>query len=257
MVIECQNCGARYRIDGKKIKAYLKYEIPCRKCNQPLDFHNQVDTSKMAQKLFNQEKNPIAENETTPQKDEVVFKEKKVKWHYSIQFKFSIILCIVMLVIFGFSTLINTAATKKQMTEDLSQLAQRTALRLSKSLVAPLWEIDEPQIHENILSEMMEENIYGITIKDNDRKTVLYGDKRIEDWLIDKTTSPIDGNFIFFSSEILKKDEFIGIVGVYVTRKFINHKIFSEIRNITITSVLLISSIFITTFLTMKKFYDL
>ena len=58
---------------------------------------------------------------------------------------------------------------------------------------------------------------------------------------------------IFDNKNIHRENKRLGTVEVYITRKFMDFESFREIRNITVTSVLLIFSIFITTFFTMKK----
>ena len=179
MIIECQSCGKKYRFDENQLKSYSKYEIPCKACGHPLDIGNFAHTSSVPQQLLSQKRSkPPLEKERNPQQDDFLDQESEVDWRHSIQFKFTLNICMVMLFILILYTLINTVNTKRQMTEDLNSLAQRTATRLSKSLLAPLWEVDEIQIQEYIVSEMMEEKIYGIIIKDIDRKTILYGSKR-------------------------------------------------------------------------------
>ncbi|MGD9211531.1 MAG: HAMP domain-containing protein [Desulfobacteraceae bacterium] len=256
MIIECQSCGKKYRFNENQLKSNSTLKIPCKACGHPLEISNsaQQTSNFSSPKRFSAKKaEPSASGDASSNYDEFLDKRQEVYWRDSIQFKFNLNLIIVMLLILILYTLINAVTTKRRMTEDLNELAQRTSSRLSKSLIAPLWELDEIQIQEYLVSEMMEQNIFGIIIKDIDKKTILYGSKRRDDWLIEKTKAPITEDLIFSSSDVFKEDELIGVVEIYVARKFINMETFREIRNITITTILLILSIFATTFFTLRK----
>lgn len=254
MIIECQNCGKKYRVNSDKLKTFAKHSIKCKQCNQIVQINPDGNVSNDDQQTIAQETNELSDvvaQEVTPR--DSTDKIEGVKWFNSIQLKFSIILCIVLLFILGAYAFIDTLATKKRMTEDLNQLALRTATRLSKSLIDPLWTINENQIEENVFSEMMAKEIFAVIIKDADQKTILFGAVRDNDWRITKIKAPIDGNYISENMYIIKENNQLGAVQVFVTRKFMDLESFREIRNITITSGVLIFSIFITTFFTMKK----
>jgi methyl-accepting chemotaxis protein len=253
MIINCRKCGQRYRADEAKLKLFNTYKIRCKICNHPLKIKSFATTSSIPQQIDTEKKRPYKNKKKIPSKSDFLNTNTEVNWRDSIQFKFSVNLCLVMVSILVVYMLINTITIKHRMTKDLNELAQRTVKRLSKSLVEPIWEIDEIQIQDTVLSEMMEENIYAIIVKDVDRKIILYGSTRGENWLIERTNTPIKGDFISYSSDIYKKDELSGVVEIYVTKRFITIEYFREIRNIMITTILLILAISITNILTMKR----
>lgn len=258
MIVQCQKCGKRYRIKDSVAEKYRQSGFGCRVCRNQV-FLNPIEKKQIQKNNLQihpqeQPQGHFVDTDTyqpksTPTSDTFY----KVRWNKSIQFKFGAILSAVIILILVIFTMITLFATKKRMTAELNQLALNTATRMSKSMLTPLWELDESQAQENIYSEMLDKKIYGVIVKDNDINAIFQGGRRDKNWQIQQTKEMIDGDFISSNQIINKDDEIIGSVEVYVTKKYMHDESFGAVRNLMITTLILISSILITTFLTMQR----
>ena len=253
MIINCDNCGKRFRIDENKISGE-RARFRCNACNSIMvvDLAEKMDSEEL-------EFTPIEDSsqgtvqQVLPRTESPGEKIKfKVKLLDSIQFRMGAILVILTAIIFAAFIFISYQRTKDRMDTELNQLAGIITTRLANSLVGPLWDLDEKQMKATIDSEMMERRIYAALVKDTDGKTILSGLKRDDNWKIEDATKPIRGNFVKSSKKINKEDEFIGTVETYITSRFMQEDFNRSVFEITITALVLIVAILIAVILTFR-----
>ncbi|MCP4689908.1 MAG: HAMP domain-containing protein [Desulfobacterales bacterium] len=181
--------------------------------------------------------------------------EEKVKWHNSIQVRFSAVLFLLTTVILAGFAVYSYITTKNQMESDLNLLAKITASRLSIHLSQPLWDLEDEKVGDSIHSEMLDKQIYAIIVRDSDGKSIFSGRQRNKKWESVQTKKNIRGKYIKNSKKIIykRKNEKIGVVEVYLTSRYIKEALNQSIIKIVITAAILVVAIFITIFLSMRK----
>lgn len=257
MIVRCQHCGKRYRLKEFAVEKYQHTGFKCKACQHIVLLNNLKKRDFQNNNLqplleIKPKKTNFPDKYQNKSNDNKNY-QQRVKWNKSIQFKFSIILSVVIVFILLIFTTITTFTIKKRITNELNQLAENTAERMSKSMIAPLWELDETQAEENIFSEMLDKKIFGILIQDNDINAIFQGGKRDKRWHIQQTKESFSGDLISAVEPIKKDNELLGTVEVYVSKKYMYDESFRSIRNLVITTLILIFSILITTLLTMKR----
>jgi len=170
MNADCTKCGKKYEVDDEKVRG-VKFKFQCHECN--------AFVQGMGPKIFDDsmqvEANSFSGDQAVEMDHGGHMGGAGVHWKNSIQAKLSAILIMVTVGILVAYTVFNFYSTQKRMTAELIHLAEITAFRLSKSLIVPLWEVDDEQVLENIKSEMLEKRIFSIVVKDNDLKTFFQG----------------------------------------------------------------------------------
>jgi methyl-accepting chemotaxis protein len=99
----------------------------------------------------------------------------------------------------------------------------------------------------------MDKAIYAILIRDTDSEEILYGVKRDKEWIPVETAEIITGNYIITSKEILKNEENLGIVKVYITTEFMTKALNEFIISITIAILIIDIVLFFALFISMRK----
>ncbi|NNF98639.1 MAG: HAMP domain-containing protein [Desulfobacteraceae bacterium] len=259
MKVICEHCSENYRIDEDVINQ-IKIRAKCRSCGN----HFSVDSSHLlaspttagvddfaATMSGDQgfDEAPMAVPASSSPTDSGV----SIKWTNSIQARMSAILVLVTIIIFAGFVYYNYVSTKKEMQNDLTTFADVASTRLSKGLVESVWALDEKQMEDTLDSEMLDQRISAIYIKDRDGQSILSGKKRDrnEKPISSKTTAT--GDFIEKQSQLTKDDQKIGHVEVYLTPKYMQRALKKSIINMVVTAAVLIFAILLAAIISLKK----
>lgn len=158
----------------------------------------------------------------------------------------------------GLTTLILTVSgvwdyskTKASMAAELKDLANQTAVQLSKSLATPLYDLNGAYIKEALTYQFMEKRISLIIIRDADKVKVFSGMKRNAKWEPEQTkTGDVKDTFGFTKSitPIEKEGSVIGQVEVEITDRFMREQLSKQSAAAVITVVIINLALFAAVF---------
>ncbi|MDZ7750053.1 MAG: HAMP domain-containing protein [Halofilum sp. (in: g-proteobacteria)] len=172
-------------------------------------------------------------------------KVQKVAWYRSVQTKVLVTLLVVTTLILAGFAVYNLAQARERLSGELERLAETTVQRLSQHLIGPLWALDREQLAESIEAAMLERRVHAIIIRGEDRESVFMGRRRDGEWDVVQATSEPQGDFILSKTTLLHdNEEMIGVLEVYVSRRFLNDRfnelVRTEIRRAAVLDVALI-----------------
>ena len=129
--------------------------------------------------------------------------------------------------------------------EKLTYLQQRLSIisdRLLKNLAGPVWNVDLSIAGEIIKAEMRDKNVQSVIVYENNSKDVLLGYGRDSQWnIIDISSPPLSaGTSLSQKKNIYIEKSFVAIVDVYMTEKFIQEEIVSEMASLGLQMLFLI-----------------
>lgn len=216
--ITCPACGQQNRINEKKTSGMS--ELKCQKCHDTIPFH-------------------FSDIKTVP-------------WKGAIQIKISLSIMVITTIILSGYFVFSYVSNNKKLTDELDQFTDIVSIRLSQSLIMPLWEVDEEQVLNIIDSEMLTKQIYAVIVKEGDLKSVFQGGKRDEQWEFNPSKSAVSGDYIFKEKIIKRGNQQIGAVEVYVTDKFMKEKSKNTAISMAYATFILILCILATVYITLK-----
>jgi len=156
---------------------------------------------------------------------------QKVPWYRSLTTKILVTLLVVTTLILGGFAVYNLAQARDRLETELERLAETTVQRLSQHIIGPLWALNEEQLAESIEAAMLERRVYAIIIRKENRQDIRIGRRRADgDWsqVVPAKSTP-QGDYILSKTTLLHdNEEMIGVLEVYVTRRFLNEQ-FNEI----------------------------
>lgn len=282
MEIVCDKCGKQYRIDEGKITKKAA-RISCKACdNTMLVVKPQADPNGLASlgendaipsdllSTVDPERTPatnsspgVPEEETMAPPEEIpeLAGFERVSFINSIQTRISAGLILITTIILLAYAGITYWTTNTEMEAELANFSEITATRLSKHLVEPFWSLDDEILWDSLVSEMMNEKIHAIIIRDRDGKTAYKGITRNSAWkAVEKARAP-DAVTVKSAKPIVKSyirnnvpvDDKLGVVEVYITRKFMMEDITRFGITIAITMAILIICIFLFTLVILRR----
>jgi methyl-accepting chemotaxis protein len=252
--VSCQACGQKYRIHEENLKG--KKDFQCSKCLGMVQIDTSQDGSKsdpfFRQKQF-RELSSYSDNVDSLENADSKTKNA-VSWTNSIRLKIGSVLVAVTIFILLSYILYNYISSNIKYTDELNQLAEIVSIRLSKTLGAPLWEVDVEQVIDILNSEMLDKQVFAIIIREDNLKTIFQGSTRDRQWESTLSIRDITGEYIVREKNITWNDETIGLVEVYVTDKFMNEKSINAAAAMSVTGLILILSILGAVYLTLNKY---
>ncbi len=268
-IVTCQSCNQRYRVNEEKITGQPEFQ--CQKCFNMVQVpmaESEPEVAALPEYVDEYDPNVTQqpESEPAPQVDVVPAvvtntqfgasqsADKTIGWKDSIRTKIGSILVAVTAIILSGYIIFNYNTNKTKLTDELNNFAEIASIRLSKSMVGPLWEVDGAQVEDAINSEMLDKRIYAILVRDNDLKTVFQGGKRNSNWDFIPTKANVSGDFIRKQREIKWGKELIGSVEVYVTDRFMIEESRNSAMSMATTAVVLIIVILGAVFVTLRRF---
>ncbi len=182
---------------------------------------------------------------------------QNISFFNSIKAKIVLIIILLNTCILGGFAAYNAFVAQGRMGDDLRNLAQVTATRLSKHLIIPLWDLDKEQVEETLRSEMLEKQIYAIIVRDSDGKAVFAGKERDQSWNVQALSKQIPtataSGMVYGSKNIEKSNEKIGTIEVYLTAKFLQEELRQSIVNVIVSVLVLDMVIFIATLIALQQ----
>ena len=133
----------------------------------------------------------------------------------------------------------------------LENSASVASTRLAATLSIPLWDLDQSLINETLASEMLDNNILALVLRDSDGRTLFAAKQRSNDWnVVDLDNAGLVSSVSSRSQfrnerNVTYGDETIGKVEVYVSSRFVD----ADLRNSLITTVLTVLILDIVIFL--------
>jgi len=168
-----------------------------------------------------------------------------------IQGKLGLILIITVTAFFSGLTLGYYFKAESDMDRDLSDLADFLAKNLSASMATPLFNFNEQSARKIIDSVMLEKQVVAARI--NDSHGFLLDRARDENWNVIRSSREIFGNYYLKSEDILKDNEKLGVVKVYVTSEFAQKELDNSVGYIFAAFVILGVLLFSVLFLSIRK----
>lgn len=144
-------------------------------------------------------------------------KEGKIVWRRSIRIKIIAVSVMIATLVLGVSGIFFYRYIETTKTDELEQLANVTADRLSHHLEFPMWDVDYEQVGKLLEAEMMEPRISGLIVRDEDRKALFAARERTYDGGVVESNGDLLGNFVFARRDVTHSEESIGNVTVFVS----------------------------------------
>ena len=166
---------------------------------------------------------------------------QKVQWKNSLKTRIGLSLFIIITLILALFGVYQYTKIRSNSMQELHELADITVDRLAENLASPIWQLDTPQIVNILQSEMREKRIYAIVVKESMTDDILQGRMRDENWEISGMTSEdeLDPNAIMKTKDIVRSDETIARVHLYITQKFMRAQLRQSIIETIISMVLI------------------
>ncbi len=157
----------------------------------------------------------------------------------SIQFKIIVLLvAVVTLILLGFG-LRDYYKIRTQLNAELEQNANRIADRLALGMVTPIWDFDNELGSRVIESEMELKELSAVFVYEADGERIFLALEKNSSGEIEKIDTLPSGDYINVTQEVRRKDEKIGVVSVYLTRKLLQDSLAEEITGITIKTIVI------------------
>ncbi|MDY6904508.1 MAG: methyl-accepting chemotaxis protein [Thermodesulfobacteriota bacterium] len=171
----------------------------------------------------------------------------------SIQAKMSVILIVLLSLILLLLSVYLLYVSKSKMTEDLNSLADNTIFQLSLNLRDHIFNYDFDAAKVVIESEFLEKSVVAVQVRDIDEETILIGLQRDSQWNPVENLDSVTGQLIKRSKAIVKGDEKLAFVDLYVTDKFIREGLKQTAQIIAIGAIFVILTLFVALFFSLKK----
>lgn len=154
-----------------------------------------------------------------------------------IRTRLSLILIVTIFIIQTGVTVINYQMTKSAMEAGLVELKDKVIRQLTIGLKEPLWNYQKDMMDDIIDSQMLENQIYAILIK-NHKGRIIFCKKRDENWRPVQTTEPLTGTYDIQAGEITAYGEPVGTVEVYITEVYMQRTLRRQLKHIIISSLI-------------------
>ncbi len=165
----------------------------------------------------------------------------------SLSIKVNVIIVLVVSITFLVFGAFELWQTKSKTESNLNQSLSIITERLANTLIPSLWTVNKEGMALFVRSEMEDKNVYAVLIRSSLDDALILGRVRDETWqLRDVTESDIIEAYIHQTLPIIRGDEELGAVEVYLTDKFLNQQINSNITSLIIKITLLLLFIVMT-----------
>jgi methyl-accepting chemotaxis protein len=138
----------------------------------------------------------------------------------------------------------NYFSVKNRLEGELKQQADTIVERTAKNIANPLWNMDNVQAKEVVLSEMTAKSAYGLLVRDAEGKAITLGSRRDANWNVVDSKDDIRGDYIISKKDVSKDASKLGVVELYMTDKFMKEELMkSVITTIIIAAIINLSLI--------------
>lgn len=171
----------------------------------------------------------------------------------SIQFKIGLIVISLTTLILSAYGLYQYGEIRSRKMAELSMLADNVVEKLAENLAMPLWNFEKSQTEKVILTEMRDRSIYAVFIRNTFDEGLFTGKIRDENWHIIDAGDEVTEDALTRSSQILRGDDTLGTVEVYLTQRFLRRELMQEMVEIIIVVLVLDIAIFIVLVFTLRN----
>ncbi len=178
----------------------------------------------------------------------------KVKWHHSIRIKLGLILIGVTSIIMIVYGAAQYTLDSRNKTQALKSLSAKTAERISGLMSTPLWDYDEKQLQDVIISEMGEQSIFAVIVRDPLKKNILLGKKRDAEWRVTPCDAPVTGDYLVDRAEIIHDNTILGIVEIYTSTALVKEELRQTLAKIIIANIITNVFLLLALFLSMNRY---
>lgn len=151
--------------------------------------------------------------------------EANVSWLRTIRVKIIAVGIITATLVLGVAGFLYYRYTETTKTAELQQLAEVTADRMAQHIEIPMWDVDYEQVGKLLEAEMKEAKIFGIVVRDEDRKTLFAARERRPGGRIVESNGDVTGNFAFARRDVMRGDKAIGAVTVFLSPSFLEREL--------------------------------
>ncbi len=156
----------------------------------------------------------------------------------NIQVKLGIIVVIITTVLLALSGIYEYVNNQSDIKESLDTLGGISVKRLANSLIGPIDNLDDKQIEEFVLSEFGQKEIYAIIVKDEDDKALASKIRRGPD-NVSNFDGNVSGDVIKYEKPILKGNERLGMVDIFLTKNYMNQRLTGTLINIIVRGLVI------------------
>jgi methyl-accepting chemotaxis protein len=178
----------------------------------------------------------------------------KIKWHHSIRIKLGLILIGVTSMIMCLYGSVQYVIDSRNKTKALDIYSTQTVERIASLISTPLWDYDEQQMEDVIVSEMVEKNIFAVVVKEPLEKKIMIGKMRDDRWQIAPCQAAIKGDFIIKKKEIIHGNTILGVAELYTTMFFVKSELRETLVRIIIANVITNAFLLLALFLSMNRY---
>lgn len=115
--------------------------------------------------------------------------------------------------------------SQAEATRELESLADTAARRLAQNLVFPIWDMDNAELRRTVLAEMAERRILAAEVRETLQNRRLLAVGRDAEWAPAPAKGKIKASGIARERPILRNDEEIGTVSLWITPRFMEQKL--------------------------------
>ncbi len=178
-----------------------------------------------------------------------------IHWRNSIQMKISLILILLTtLLLSGFATYQYVGIKSTKMAE-LERLSRDVNKRLTNNLISPLWNYANDLVYTALLTEMYEQNIAAIVVRDA-AAGLITGTMRDNAWNVVNMDAELlqEGQEgLATRAEIIAQDTLIGTVEVFLTYQFLQAELIGAMQEIAAVALFLDVAIFCVVTMTLRR----
>ena len=149
----------------------------------------------------------------------------RIAWHRTIRTKLIAVIILTTSIVLGVAGYFAYKYIEQQEQSELAQLAEVSANRLAQHLVIPMWNLDREQVGELLESEMQEQRVAAIVIRDEDSSTLFAAKERNDAGEVVESIGSVSGDFISVDRKVLNNDEEIGVVSMFITPQFMDQEL--------------------------------
>jgi methyl-accepting chemotaxis protein len=171
----------------------------------------------------------------------------------TIQVKINLVLLLVITFILISFGIYDYITLRSKLAGDLNRSADIIAGRLADNMAGPLWDMDEKKASEIIQQEMADERVLGILVREQGQQELFQGKKRNEKWELAPADDNITGPCISRKVEVLKGEQKLGTVELYLSTRFMANAIKASILEIARRTLLLDVCIVLVMFVLIRK----
>ena len=143
---------------------------------------------------------------------------------------------------------------------ELERSAEVSATRLASTVSIPLWDLDRELIEETLISEMLNQSIVALILRDSDGRKIFAAKQRDSAWKVidvqanSGVVSGIGSHTRFqHARDVTYQDENIGKIEVYVSARFVDDELRESLLGTVVTVLVLDVVIFVVLLLLLRS----